>query len=75
MTNKEDEIRLQNHRCRFCGARVKSVWNLKTTQQVVCVERCKEGRYAMDVHECVIIDDTVDADIEFLEDVEGLEEG
>ena len=68
MTNKEDEIRLQYHRCPYCGSPVKSSWNLKTTGLVYCIAKCEEGKYLMKPEDCTIIEDIVDG--EFLEEVE-----
>jgi hypothetical protein len=68
MTNKSDEILLQNHRCPYCNSHVQSSWNLETTGLVYCKKKCKEGKYLMKPSECVIVDDMVDG--EFLEDIE-----
>jgi len=68
MTNKEDEIRLQNHRCPYCHAPVQSSWNLKTTGMVVCSAKCKEGKYLMKPEDCLIEDEVIMD--EFLDEVE-----
>jgi hypothetical protein len=68
LTNKSDEILLQNHRCPHCGAGVVSSWNLETTGLVYCEKKCKEGKYLFKPSMCEIIEDVVDG--EFLEDIE-----
>lgn len=66
--NKHDEIILQNHRCPYCGEPVKSVWNLKTTSNVVCSAKCDKGKFLMKPEDCTIEDENLD--MEFLEEVE-----
>lgn len=72
LTNKEDEIRLQYHRCPYCGSPVKSSWNLKTTGLVYCKAKCPQGKYLMKPEECDFVDNDFMGDVEFLEDVEGV---
>lgn len=68
MTNKSDEIRLEQFRCPHCHGMVKSLWNIETTGLVVCVAKCPEGRYAMKLEDCEVVDEVVEG--EFLDEIE-----
>jgi len=67
--NEEDEIKLRYLRCPYCGGRVKSIWNLKTTGLVTCVEECDKGQYNMKVESCESVEEEDFMSEEELEDL------
>lgn len=69
MTKAEDMHLIKNLRCPHCHAPVEPSWNLNSTGMVVCIAKCKLGKFLMDPVDCIDMSDE-EEELSGIEDLE-----